>query len=168
MPDRQQSYTALEQWLLSPRGKKLLNRFYSWGAACVILGALFMFLEWRGAEWVFALGMITEVLVFVVSGFEPVQHKSAPEPASSRESVEWGEAGKTANSLGQAELSEYRQLRQSVESLRREQEELAENLRQLNIAYRRMLEAMNTPPPTNLPPDAGRHRSEREPSDEAV
>lgn len=147
MSDTQQSYTALEQWLLSPRGKKLLNRFYSWGAACVILGALFMFLEWRGAEWVFALGMITEVLVFVVSGFEPVERKAATEVTISRESIEWGEAGKTANSLGQAELSEYRQLRQSVESLRREQEELAENLRQLNIAYRRMLDAMNSQHP---------------------
>lgn len=147
MSDRQQSYTALEQWLLSPRGKKLLNRFYSWGAACVILGALFMFLEWRGAEWVFALGMITEVLVFVVSGFEPVERKAATQVTISRESIEPTEVAKTANYVEQAELSEYRQLKQSVESLRREQEELAENLRQLNIAYRRMLDAMNSQQP---------------------
>lgn len=60
----------LELFLSSARGKRILNYFYSWGAAFVILGALFKLLHIRyGDEIVFA-SMLTEVVVFIVLGFE--------------------------------------------------------------------------------------------------
>jgi gliding motility-associated protein GldL len=52
-------------------GKKILNYVYSWGAAVVILGALFKILHLPGANIMLIFGMGTEVLIFVISGFEP-------------------------------------------------------------------------------------------------
>jgi gliding motility-associated protein GldL len=52
-------------------GKRILNYLYSWGAAVVILGALFKILHLPGANLMLIVGMGTEVLIFFVSGFEP-------------------------------------------------------------------------------------------------
>lgn len=52
-------------------GKRILNYVYSWGAAVVILGALFKILHLKGANLMLILGMGTEVVIFIISGFEP-------------------------------------------------------------------------------------------------
>ena len=52
-------------------GKRILNYVYSWGAAVVIFGALFKILHLKGANLMLILGMGTEVLIFIISGFEP-------------------------------------------------------------------------------------------------
>ncbi len=54
-------------------GKTLLNYVYSGGAAVVIAGALFKIMHWPGANAMLIAGMGTEVLIFIVSSFEP-QH----------------------------------------------------------------------------------------------
>ncbi len=54
-------------------GKTLLNYVYSGGAAVVIAGALFKIMHWPGANQMLIAGMGTEVLIFIVSSFEP-QH----------------------------------------------------------------------------------------------
>lgn len=65
----------LEMFLSSNRGKRIINLFYSWGAAFVILGALMEFLHVRYASWVLLFSMLTEFCVFFISGFErPQQH----------------------------------------------------------------------------------------------
>lgn len=53
------------------KGKTILNYVYSWGAAVVILGALFKILHLNGANYMLMAGMGTEVLIFFISGFEP-------------------------------------------------------------------------------------------------
>lgn len=55
------------------KGKTLLNYAYSFGAAVVIAGALFKIMHWPGAEIMLIAGMGTEVIIFIISGFEP-QH----------------------------------------------------------------------------------------------
>lgn len=77
MPKSLSTLRRLELFLSSARGKRILNYFYSWGAALVILGALFKLLHIRyGDEIVFA-SMLTEVVVFIVLGFErPVESDS--------------------------------------------------------------------------------------------
>lgn len=60
----------LEVFLSSERGKRILNRFYSWGAAFVILGALFKLLHIRYGDEVLLVSMLTEFVVFFISGFE--------------------------------------------------------------------------------------------------
>lgn len=53
------------------KGKTILNYAYSFGAAVVILGALFKIMHWPGANAMLILGMGTEVAIFIISGFEP-------------------------------------------------------------------------------------------------
>jgi gliding motility-associated protein GldL len=49
-----------------------MKYLYAWGAAVVILGALFKILHLPGANEMLIVGMGTEVAVFFVSGFEPL------------------------------------------------------------------------------------------------
>ncbi len=62
--------TRIQDFLDSPKGRILLNYLYSWGAAVVILGALFKLTHIKGANLMLFIGMGTEVLVFFISGFE--------------------------------------------------------------------------------------------------
>ena len=57
-------------FLASDKGKRVLNFFYSWGAAIVILGAMFKLLHLPYGDIMLAVGMITEFCVFFVFGFE--------------------------------------------------------------------------------------------------
>ncbi len=60
----------IQSFLDSAKGRILLNYLYSWGAAVVILGALFKLTHIKGADLMLFVGMGTEVLVFFISGFE--------------------------------------------------------------------------------------------------
>lgn len=62
----------------SASGKKYLNYAYSGGAAVVILGALFKIMHWPGANIMLIAGMGTEVIIFLISAFEP-QHDTPTE-----------------------------------------------------------------------------------------
>ena len=61
---------GIQAFMDSARGKTLLNYFYSWGAAIVILGTLFKLTHLPGANLMLFLGMGTEVIVFFFSAFE--------------------------------------------------------------------------------------------------
>lgn len=67
----------LELFLASKRGKRILNRFYSWGAAFVILGALFKLLHIRYGDLILLVSMLTEFVVFFISGFEKPEQSYA-------------------------------------------------------------------------------------------
>ena len=54
----------------SAKGKTIMNYFYSWGAAVVILGTLFKLTHLPGADIMLFVGMGTEVVVFLFSAFE--------------------------------------------------------------------------------------------------
>lgn len=60
----------LQKWLDSVPGQTFLNYAYSWGAAVVILGALFKLTHQEGANLMLYIGMGTEVVVFFLSGFD--------------------------------------------------------------------------------------------------
>ena len=53
------------------KGKTIMNYAYSWGAAVVILGALFKINHFPYAKEMLIVGMGTEVLIFFLSGLEP-------------------------------------------------------------------------------------------------
>ena len=59
-----------QDFLETKKGQTILNYLYSWGAAVVILGALFKLTHIKGADLMLFLGMGTEVLVFFISGFD--------------------------------------------------------------------------------------------------
>jgi len=57
-------------FLESKRGKVLLNYAYGWGAAVVIIGALFKIRHLDGADLMLTIGLGTEAVIFFISGFE--------------------------------------------------------------------------------------------------
>ncbi|MDD4608881.1 MAG: gliding motility protein GldL [Bacteroidaceae bacterium] len=61
---------TVQNFIASYQGKVLLNYAYSWGAAIVILGALFKLTHLPSANVMLFIGMGTEVLVFAISGFD--------------------------------------------------------------------------------------------------
>ena len=62
--------TRLQDWMDSVAGKTFLNYAYSWGAAIVILGALFKLTHLPLANVMLFIGMGTEVFVFIISAFD--------------------------------------------------------------------------------------------------
>ena len=70
----------IQKWMDTMAGQTFMQYAYSWGAAIVILGTLFKLTHLPGANLMLFIGMGTEVLVFVLSGFERVTEK-AEEPA---------------------------------------------------------------------------------------
>ena len=79
----------IQDWIESVAGQTFLNYAYSWGAAVVILGALFKLTHIPGANTMLFVGMGTEVLVFFISGFDrPAELKerreSEEEPVTER------------------------------------------------------------------------------------
>ncbi len=87
----------IQNWIESVAGQTFLNYAYSWGAAIVILGALFKLTYIPGANAMLFIGMGTEVLVFFISGFDrPAELKNkksgtqAVEVAGSDEPLEQG------------------------------------------------------------------------------
>ena len=67
----QGNLSITEKAFLTKGGKRIMNYAYSWGAAVVILGALFKINHFPYAKEMLILGMGTEVLIFIISGFEP-------------------------------------------------------------------------------------------------
>ena len=60
----------IEMFLSSENGKRTLNFVYSWGASIVIIGALFKILHLQYGNEILTVAMITEAIVFFVSGFD--------------------------------------------------------------------------------------------------
>ena len=52
--------------------KKLIAKLYGWGAALVIIGALFKLEHWPGATYMLSAGMFTEFIIFIFSAFDPI------------------------------------------------------------------------------------------------
>lgn len=60
----------LQHWMDSVPGQTFLNYAYSWGAAIVILGALFKLTHLPGGNIMLFLGMGTEAVVFFLAAFD--------------------------------------------------------------------------------------------------
>jgi gliding motility-associated protein GldL len=63
-------YNRLEMFLSSVKGKRALMLSYSWGAAVVIIGALFKIIHLPYANEILVISMTFEACVFILSGFE--------------------------------------------------------------------------------------------------
>jgi hypothetical protein len=60
----------LEQFLQTENGKRAIHFAYSFGAAVVILGAMFKLLYLPYGNEMLFIGMVTEVIVFILSAFD--------------------------------------------------------------------------------------------------
>lgn len=65
----------MEMFLASRKGRRFLHIAYSWGAAVVILGALFKLLHLPFGNQMLFIGMMTEFFVFFLSGLEKPQEQ---------------------------------------------------------------------------------------------
>lgn len=86
--------SRFQDLLETQKGQTILNYLYSWGAAVVILGALFKLTHIEGADLMLFLGMGTEVITFIVNGFERQSSvkESADTPIASGSSIVIGGA----------------------------------------------------------------------------
>jgi gliding motility-associated protein GldL len=55
----------------SKRYKKFMGFIYGWGAAIVMVGALFKIEHYPGATMMLIIGLVTEAVIFFLSAFEP-------------------------------------------------------------------------------------------------
>jgi gliding motility-associated protein GldL len=58
--------------LQSQKGKKFMGYLYGWGAAIVIVGAMFKIQHWPGASAMLVSGLTIEAIIFFFSAFEPI------------------------------------------------------------------------------------------------
>lgn len=143
----------LEKFLQTEKGKRFINFAYSIGAAIVILGAMFKLLHFPFGNELLFIGMVTEVIVFTLSAFDtpirdynwdkvfpaltadPKSHSNTNQPY--RHSSEFTEAN--------IDLSpQAREYAKQMENLKNETEKMAQQLKELNEVYARMLNAMST------------------------
>lgn len=61
----------LDNLVRSKAYKNFMAKLYGWGAAVVIVGALFKIMHWPGANIMLIAGMGTETVIFFLSAFEP-------------------------------------------------------------------------------------------------
>lgn len=64
--------SKIDQLVRSKGYKNFMAKLYGWGAAVVIMGALFKILHWPGANIMLMAGMFTESVIFFFSAFEPL------------------------------------------------------------------------------------------------
>lgn len=56
--------------------KSFMSKLYGFGAALVIVGALFKLMHWSGAGIMLTIGMATEAIIFIFSAFDPLPHET--------------------------------------------------------------------------------------------
>lgn len=100
--------TRLQHWMDSVPGQTFLNYAYSWGAAIVILGALFKLTHLPGGNIMLFLGMGTEALVFFLAAFDrPFDKKEIgkelPKDFETDEEIERAEGMTVAQETAMAE-----------------------------------------------------------------
>ena len=62
---------SLSELTQSKKYKKFMGFVYGWGAAVVMVGALFKIQHYPGAEIMLIVGLLTEAFIFFLSAFEP-------------------------------------------------------------------------------------------------
>lgn len=70
---------GIKHFIASRKGQIVFNYLYSWGAAIVIIGAMFKIIHLPFADYILMAGMITEALVFFFSAFDHISSGSADE-----------------------------------------------------------------------------------------
>ena len=66
---------SLTEFVNSSGWKNFMAKLYGWGAALVIVGALFKIQHWPGAGTMLTVGLLTEAIIFFFSAFEPLREE---------------------------------------------------------------------------------------------
>lgn len=73
---------SVKHFISSRKGQIIFNYLYSWGAAVVIIGAMFKIIHLPFADYILMAGMITEAVVFFISAFDYISPTPATETVS--------------------------------------------------------------------------------------
>lgn len=73
MAKEKKELSKFKKFLLSKKYKTFMGYLYGWGAAVVMVGAYFKLTHIQGADFMLALGLGIEAIIFFMSAFEP-QH----------------------------------------------------------------------------------------------
>jgi len=123
------------------RFKNFMTKLYGWGAAVVIMGALFKILHLKGADLMLIIGLTTEAVIFAISAFEAqpkdydwslVYPELENEPISDKKSVRKG-SGTVTQELDRM-LEEAKIGPELLESLSAGMRKLSETAASLNTA----------------------------------
>ena len=128
----------------SKRFKNFMAKLYGWGAAVVILGAMFKILHLKGADLMLVVGLTTEAVIFFFSAFEkPAEEVDwtlvYPELAGMQDDEEF----ERSNSNGANRLSSTQELDKMLEDAKIDGElieSLGNGLRKFGDAANRMTE----------------------------
>ena len=102
------------RWMQSKKGKIVMGYIYGWGAAVVLVGALFKLTHWlpgQAANIMLAVGLSVEAFIFIMSSFEsphmePDWTKVYPELAEDGEKSTERTARNTNNNTSATQLDE--------------------------------------------------------------
>ncbi len=121
----------------SKKWKKTMNFVYGWGAAIVIVGALFKILHLPGANEMLSVGLLTEAAIFIISSFEPVHQEPDwslvyPELAGGEPTKKAGSAGGSVSQQLDSLLSQAKIGPELIESLGMGLQSLSSNVKEMS------------------------------------
>jgi hypothetical protein len=104
-----------------------IDSFISWGASVVIVGLMFKILHWNGGEFMIALGLIIEALLFLLLGFVKDQSDQRE-----KESIE--------NNIS----IQFTDMNEEVNQCKRELNKLGKNIEKLNSVFDGVIDSIKT------------------------
>ncbi|MCB2197017.1 MAG: gliding motility protein GldL [Bacteroidetes bacterium] len=133
--------------------KNFMAKLYGWGAALVILGALFKINHWKGATAMLVVGMLTEVIIFFFSAFEPMHEEVDwtlvyPELAGISEDEDYMPDSRTSTSRGGG-TGALDEMLQSADIDPKVLQELGKGLKNLNQTTKNIVEVADAAQATN-------------------
>lgn len=133
--------------------KKFMAKVYGWGAAVVLVGAMFKIMHWPGSGTMLVIGLSTEAFIFFTSAFEPlhVEHDWSlvyPELAGLHEDVEELDGKKKIDSKKSA-LEKFDAMIESAEITPDLFDKLGIGLRNLNTTTEKLADVSSATVATN-------------------
>lgn len=140
--------------IVQTRGWKLfMAKVYGWGAAVVLVGAMFKIMHWPGAGMMLVIGLSTEAFIFFTSAFEPLHEEYDwslvyPELAGMHEEVEDTTEHKKPTPK-QSALEKFDELLNSAQITPELFDKLGVGLRDLNQTTEKIADVSNATVATN-------------------
>ncbi|MDE6224798.1 MAG: hypothetical protein K2M25_01515 [Muribaculaceae bacterium] len=136
----------LSNFISSYRGQIFFNFAYSIGAAIVIWGVLFKLLHLPGGNTLLAIGLGTEIVMFIITAFDfPVEVRSydnspTDKPTETHQPHQMASVDPPLADRADKETREYCE----------QTEALTENMKRLNEIYSNMLSALENSTSTKI------------------
>lgn len=135
--------------------KKFMAKLYGWGAAVVILGALFKINHWPMATLMLIVGMGTEVIIFFFSAFEPMHEEVDwtlvyPELAGISEDEEFTPTTRNEKSSSGGGFGKLDEMLENADIKPELFEKLGKGLKNLNQTTQNLMNVSDAAKATNL------------------